>query len=91
MKAEWKSVAIGKDITLSDNAIVKVSIAERVDKKVTGILSIRKWAKYVTKDEKAMGIPLEAVEFRPTNDGISIPVEKLEELLKELKAIQGSV
>lgn len=84
----WVNVVEGDNVATGDNSQIRTGVIERSDKVVTGVVMIRKWSKYVKKDEKVLGVTLDDVEFRPTKDGLSLPIAKLSELIAELQKIE---
>ena len=88
MSYEWKKQVEGEPVFTGDNSQIKTMIIEREDNHVKGIVAIRKWARYVKREERELGVTLDDVDFRPTKDGFSLPISTLPMLLKELQKIE---
>lgn len=65
------------DIQMNETNIVRVEISEFKDKKN---INVRQWYK-----DKATG------EYRPTQKGITLPVEKYQELKEAILALESEV
>lgn len=85
---DWNNMYEGKEVKTGDNSEVRTSVIERSDGEISGIVTIRKWAKYIKKDERMHGLLLDDMEFRPTKDGLSIPISALPALIKELEEMK---
>ena len=85
---EWIELVGGERVFTDENSQIRTAIIERSDKQVSGVLTIRKWARYVKKEEKEMGVTLAETGFRPTRDGLSLPLSSLTELIQELQKLE---
>jgi len=86
-KSEWINRLQAKNLNSGDNSQVRMSLAETVDGSITGVVQIRKWAKYVNAQDRNAGQTKDSVPFRPTLDGLGFPVSLVPEIIKELQAI----
>lgn len=86
-KAEWRNVFEGREISTGDNSEVRTALVETTDLNVTGVVTIRKWAKYTTTDDKERGLSKDDVPFRPTRDGLSFPASVIPEIIQDLQKI----
>ena len=84
----WEKQAEGKEIFTGENSQIRTMIIERDDREISGVLTIRKWARYVKKDERELGLTLDEAEFRPTKDGLSLPLSSVTELIEELQKLE---
>ena len=85
---EWIELVGGEKVFTGENSQIRTAIIERSDKQVGGVLSIRKWARFVKREEKEMGVTLEESGFRPTRDGLALPLESVPMLVKELQRLE---
>ena len=85
---EWIELVGGERVFTDENSQIRTAIIERSDKQVSGVLTIRKWARYVKKEEKEMGVTLAETGFRPTRDGLALPLSSLTELIQELQKLE---
>ena len=85
---EWIEFVGGEKVFTGENSQIRTAIIERSDKQVGGVLTIRKWARYVKKEEKEMGVTLAETGFRPTRDGLALPLSSLTELIQELQKLE---
>ncbi len=85
---EWIELVGGEKVFTGENSQIRTAIIERSDKQVGGVLTIRKRARYVKKEEKEMGVTLAETGFRPTRDGLALPLSSLTELIQELQKLE---
>lgn len=85
---EWIELVGGEKVFTGENSQIRTTIIERSDKELGRVLSIRKWARYVKREEKEMGVTLAETGFRPTRDGLALPLSSLTELIQELQKLE---
>lgn len=54
-------------------------------------VSLREFAKYAKKEERKLGLRYEDAPYRPTANGVTLPVEKLDEMIDTLVLIKRSL
>ena len=86
-KSEWKNLVEGQQILTGENSQLRLALVETTDKSITGVVTIRKWAKYCTAVDKMAGLTKDSVPFRPTQDGISFPASVLPAIIADLQKI----
>ena len=87
LKVEWRSVIEGRELNTGDNSQIRTAMVETTDLTITGVVTLRKWAKYCTSVEKQSGLTKENVPYRPTKDGISFPASAIPAIIEDLQRI----
>lgn len=84
---QWNNLSKVEIVERSDNSQLRVSVTYKEGDIENPYLSIREFAKYLTKEERAMGLALEAAIFRPTSNGVTCPLFAAEDLIKALQKV----
>lgn len=83
---EWRILFESKKVVAPGTTYLNVSIGETVDGERVGEVNLRKWAKYVKKDEKALGMKKDDMIYRPSTQGVTFPYTAIPFLIAELQA-----
>ena len=67
---------------------VRLGVTKISDNSLEPLVNIRIWEKYVTKEEKAEGISIDDVDFRPTTKGLTIPVSQFKAFCNTVSELQ---
>ena len=52
----WENIACGTEIPTGENSQVRSALVSTVDRKITGVITIRKWARYCTAMDRKIGL-----------------------------------
>ena len=80
---KWKLLERYGNVDISNKFEVQISLIQPTDGPPH--ISLRKFAKYFTSDEKRRGLTDDDAFFRPTKEGVIIPACKFNELLTEIQ------
>lgn len=86
-RRDWRILAESNCIQTQKTSFVNVSLCETLDKDHSGIVNIRKWDKFLKKEEYLAGLQREEMPSRPTTQGLLVPFTCIPELIKELQQI----
>ena len=86
-RRDWRILSESNRIQTQETSFVNVSLCETLDKDRTGIVNIRKWDKFLKKEEYLAGLQREEMPSRPTTQGLVVPFTCIPELIKELQQI----
>ena len=80
---KWKLLERYDSLDISNKFEVQISLIQPPDG--PSHISLRKFAKYLTSDERKRGLTEDEAFFRPMKEGVIIPACKFNELLREIQ------
>ena len=82
-KNTWINAIEPLSVSRTDNSQITCSVT-RLKNMETYYVSLREFSHYVTKAERIGGASLETTPYRPTANGVTFPLDKLDEVIDTL-------
>ena len=86
-KNTWTNMVIPSTVQRTDTTQIVCSVS-RLNKKKDYHVVLREFSHYLNKEERIGGFSLENVPYKPTPNGVSFPLEKLDEVIDTLLQIK---
>ena len=83
----WTDLTKVTVVDRNENSQLRISAVCKDNDMENAYLSVREFAKYVKKDERAMGMTLENAVFRPTTNGVTMPMCGVEDMIKAITKV----
>lgn len=89
-KPEWETIVPARQVQRSDSTQVGVSVTQLAGGH-NPMVSMREFKQYATKAERAEGLTKDDMPYRPGDNGITFPVERLDDMITVLLAIKDDL
>ena len=89
-KNTWTNMITPSIVQRTDTTQIVCSVS-RLNKRKDYHVVFREFSHYLNKEESIGGFSLETVPYKPTENGVSFPLEKLDEIIDTLLQIKYDV